>query len=542
MSMHLPVLLMMRLPAVISILLACLFSAFPQVVSADYDSLSRISSKQLLDSGAHYFENREGSKALSCYLIVGDRYQTSVSDDEAIMSMKALNNAGCVYKYIYYDYTEAYDLFRRAYRLGQERGFDKLLPIVMVNMGDVLNDYGTIYKSDSLRLQAKTLFDEGFDKGKKDKNWELLITSFFNVSNLNFDINLNKYKAIFSREIPDSTPNLDYVRMLYRGIESMQHRDYAKARDYFEKQLSTAIPAVESERQIASAYINLSRAYGAENDRSNQLKMLEKALEISDSADMKEFSACIADELADCYKMIDDTANYLKYRQMYLVKIGELHNSRLSNIAELKYLNDLKEQEKLSRELRLKQRNQKFIILGVCLILLIVAGGTLLIWKKNRTLHASNKKLYEKYQNLLEDEGKSEENKYSHSNLDDIKRQQLLEKINSAMSEPANICSQEFTSKELARLVESNTTYVSQAINAQYGVSFSTLLGNYRVKEACRRINEDPSFSKLTIEGIANAVGFKSRTALINAFKREVGLTPSEYIKIASEDRRNRQR
>ena len=37
----------------------------------------------------------------------------------------------------------------------------------------------------------------------------------------------------------------------------------------------------------------------------------------------------------------------------------------------------------------------------------------------------------------------------------------------------------------------------------------------------------------MTIEAIAIGVGFKSRTSFINAFKREVGLTPSEYMRMA---------
>ena len=45
--------------------------------------------------------------------------------------------------------------------------------------------------------------------------------------------------------------------------------------------------------------------------------------------------------------------------------------------------------------------------------------------------------------------------------------------------------------------------------------------------------DENSEYGNMTIEGIATSVGFKSRTAFINAFKREVGLTPSEYLRMA---------
>ena len=63
------------------------------------------------------------------------------------------------------------------------------------------------------------------------------------------------------------------------------------------------------------------------------------------------------------------------------------------------------------------------------------------------------------------------------------------------------------------------------------------MVGRYRIKEACRRINDTKNFGHLTLETISEGVGFKSRSTFINAFKRQVGLTPSEYIKMAAEDK-----
>ena len=89
----------------------------------------------------------------------------------------------------------------------------------------------------------------------------------------------------------------------------------------------------------------------------------------------------------------------------------------------------------------------------------------------------------------------------------------------------------------LAKLADSNTTYVSQVINERYGMTFSNVLSKFRIREACRRISDErEQYANITIEGIATGVGFKSRTAFINAFKREVGITPSEYIRMAANE------
>ncbi|MBR1620892.1 MAG: AraC family transcriptional regulator [Prevotella sp.] len=123
--------------------------------------------------------------------------------------------------------------------------------------------------------------------------------------------------------------------------------------------------------------------------------------------------------------------------------------------------------------------------------------------------------------------------KYSKSNLNEDNSRILLERIENIMEQADIICSPDFTIGKLAELVNSNHTYVSQVINASTGNNFSVYIGERRIREACRRINSDSRFQLLTIEAMATESGFRSRTSFISAFKRFVGLTPSEYIRMA---------
>ena len=129
-----------------------------------------------------------------------------------------------------------------------------------------------------------------------------------------------------------------------------------------------------------------------------------------------------------------------------------------------------------------------------------------------------------------------EQQKRRSNSQNSEQRQTLIQRIEEILDQPDIFCQQDFTVARLAKLAESNTTYVSQAINERYATSFSTVLGNCRVREACRRMNDQQHYGHITIEGIASGVGFKSRTAFANAFKREVGLTPSEYLRIAAQN------
>jgi len=54
------------------------------------------------------------------------------------------------------------------------------------------------------------------------------------------------------------------------------------------------------------------------------------------------------------------------------------------------------------------------------------------------------------------------------------------------------------------------------------------MIAEYRIEEA-KTILQDPSQSQLTIEDIADEVGYNSKSAFNRSFKKFTGLTPSEY-------------
>ena len=119
------------------------------------------------------------------------------------------------------------------------------------------------------------------------------------------------------------------------------------------------------------------------------------------------------------------------------------------------------------------------------------------------------------------------------SGLADDDKAQLALKISKIMETDAAIYSPEFTLLQLSDMVDSNYKYVSQVINQVFQKNFHALLNEYRISEACRRIIDTEQYGHLTIEAIAESIGFKSRTSFIATFKKIVGIPPSEYQKMA---------
>ena len=551
------------------------FSGFVMAQNAeeDYDSLSRLSSEQLMENGRRFFEQRQAGKALSCFTIVSERYKSDNDTHQIQLSIRALNNCGCVYKFFYFDYPQAYSHFNRAYELCEESGYTDFLPIILVNLGDLLNDYSISYDSQPLREQAQEMFTQSIKMAVEQKNWELLTTAFFNLANQNFSLDLKLYDVIFGQEIPEHTPDLAFIRLQYKGIEKIQQGEYGEARQYFLEQLPVVSTRWEPERDTISTYMSIAHTYILEDNYLQATNYLEKAFQICVNNDIDDHAAGLCRQIAECYRYLGDNARQQQYHTLYLEKMEQTNNSRLSSIGELNYINELKKEEAKAIEYAQRQRLQQYALLGIGIILLVVIFPAIILWRQNRRLKELNKSLYEKYRRVMETEAREQklrksydkithndrnghekslkntdsidknanestsDNKYSHSNLSEEQKETLIFRIQELLDNPDIICKQDFSLGSLAKLANSNTTYVSQVINEKCGVAFSIMLGGYRVKEACRRINETEEYSKLTIEAIASNVGFKSRTAFINAFKREVGLTPSEYIRMATAEK-----
>ena len=71
---------------------------------------------------------------------------------------------------------------------------------------------------------------------------------------------------------------------------------------------------------------------------------------------------------------------------------------------------------------------------------------------------------------------------------------------------------------------------LSLYFNTSLGLSFSEWRKKIRIDYAIVMIDSGDS-KKITIEAISSNAGFASRSKFIDAFKEQMGITPSAYIK-----------
>ncbi len=95
------------------------------------------------------------------------------------------------------------------------------------------------------------------------------------------------------------------------------------------------------------------------------------------------------------------------------------------------------------------------------------------------------------------------------------------------------------SSKGIATLLGTNTSYLSFVINSHKKKNFSKYISDLRIDYSIKRLTEDKKFRLYSIKAIANEIGFKSQEAFSKAFYKKIGVYPSEFIsKIKSIDQK----
>lgn len=86
------------------------------------------------------------------------------------------------------------------------------------------------------------------------------------------------------------------------------------------------------------------------------------------------------------------------------------------------------------------------------------------------------------------------------------------------------------TLKDLSDQTGISDRIISQVINKQWNQNFFSFINAYRVNEA-KILLDSFDQNKSTMIGISFDAGFNSKTAFYDAFKKQTGMTPSEYRK-----------
>lgn len=118
--------------------------------------------------------------------------------------------------------------------------------------------------------------------------------------------------------------------------------------------------------------------------------------------------------------------------------------------------------------------------------------------------------------------------KYEKSTLTPERSERYLDKLVNFMEKEKPFTDGDLTIQKLADKLSIPANHLSQTINERLGQSFSDFVNSYRIEAAKRKLL-DPAFGHLSVLGIAEEVGFNSKSSFNSVFKKHTNMTPSEF-------------
>lgn len=118
--------------------------------------------------------------------------------------------------------------------------------------------------------------------------------------------------------------------------------------------------------------------------------------------------------------------------------------------------------------------------------------------------------------------------KYQKSPLTEEDKDLIKAKVDQCMKVEKCFMNNLFSLNDLAKKVGVPPHHLSQVINEMTNKTFFEYIAEYRINEAKELLSGTGSFS-LTIEEVAEQVGYNSKSAFNKTFKKLTGQTPSEY-------------
>lgn len=232
--------------------------------------------------------------------------------------------------------------------------------------------------------------------------------------------------------------------------------------------------------------------------------------------------------LTEAYLAKNDPAEGKKYSQLLTrlkdsIKTAEKHS-----------VNHVTTAIKKEKELE-KNNTVKTYLYIFSAVIIIVCSGIWYYWRKR------NRVLQQRFQDLItkikqETENQNDERERSKERtvksptaIAEETVSQMLNKI-SKFEKAQKYLKSDITIAGLASSFNTNTKYLSEIIKQHKNKNFNQYINSLRIEYIAKKLYEDSLYRKYKISSLAEICGYTTPRAFQNAFKKETGLTPSDFI------------
>jgi AraC-like DNA-binding protein len=511
------------------------------------DQLVQLSNRELAVMGQAHWDKNELDSALICFSIVSNRGDQKLSKEDKRLVCGTTTVMGIIYKNSFYDYERAMQCLLKSEKLSLKFGFNNQLVDLYEAMAQLEQDKNDIEHDYAFNIDVLNLHKKSFNLAIQHHVEHAQVLSIINMITIamghqRLDLIQKELQLFQSAIISDTVQARDFAKQLCIGAICLSKSQYAETIVQLSK-LDSCLLTLRQSAKPRFEFITHAYRFYTYRDMNNHtlaLQELDTMEQIVQEHGFKEGMLEVLIYKRDYYAAQGNTnlANDFDTRY-FKAKDQLMAEAKVAKADEEKVLFKLNEANHEIKELSYKQRIQQTELIAVAIVAVLLMALLLLAWLSHRRTKQKNRSLYEQNQQLLANidrvrqmrkEQDAPAEKYGRGKMEGDDISQVMEKVERVMDESEEIYSTEFSLDRLAELAGETESRVSQAINTS-GHKYYELLNEYRVREACRRLDDKTHSSGLTIEAIGQSVGFKSRSNFVATFKRLTGLTPSAYLK-----------
>ncbi len=513
--------------------------------------------------GVNLMNENHLDSALLYLTVVANTAAQRHSSKDSVLAMKAYNMCGII-NFYNKNYHGAYSNYKKAINAGGE----SKSYWIYTNIAIILNMFGAYDESEEMAVKT-------YYKAREASDWPHLVHIYSNLLNQSF---MNDRMSNISDIIKDYSSlnipkkgDLAFMDEVTLGIVSATNSKFSDAIAHFKKASLQADSTSHPDRARIDCATYIAKTFTNVGNPDSALYYLDKARIIGHGDDLGDHLVDIYLLMADSHTAMGQPNKAKEYMLLhYALKDSISSMSDFSSIKRLDLNYEIGNYEnKIMQVNKEKEQSQRYLLI-FSITTIVFIGLFIFMIVQNKRLRASNKSLFDKNVEILKasdaekalymeaknskidiqhnekpspdneeasslseancDEDREASDSASRLTIPESEQIRIKQAIEEFFYSSEEWMQSDFSLSRLCEIAGSNKLYVSQVINDVMGTNFHSLLNHHRINEARRRLLDVKNYGGMTIEAIAESLGYKSRSNFSKNFKKYTGLNPKEYV------------